>query len=662
MAAVKVIFNNRLRSLLLLALVAGAVVALRLTDIQLLRHDRYLQLAERNRTQVLYQTAPRGRIFTSDGKIVAANAPSFDLYYLAVGPKDEDYFSRLAADFAPRLGMSKVAVLDKLRQGAKSGKAVALAENLSPQSVMALKELQLYYPGVYLIEENKRVYPYGVFASHLIGYLGSMEGDEWKNRDLALDYRLDAKIGKNGLEKKFEKALKGRDGGVYLEVDYRGRVKRVIEDRRWQPGNDLYLTVNYAVQRAAEEGLKNSLTGRGAAVAMDPRTGAVLALATAPAFDPGMFVPYSDEPQPKSKRISEYNLAVQGIYPPASTFKIITALAAMQQGGFNPQKTVYCPGYYDAGSRVFKCWGVHQHDNFFEAMADSCDVYFYTLAAQVGPAPIEKIQRMFQFGQPTGIDLPGEKAGNLYGPTKRARNRSYWFIGDTLNLSIGQGELLVTPIKMAQFAAAVASRGKIWRPYYLQRLVNSQTGKVLESGHSELLGTVDIDPDHWDLIFKALKHTVDKGTAARGKVKGIDVYGKTGTAQNPHGDDHGWFMAFAARPGEEPSLAVAVFVEFGKGGASAAGPIARDMIEAYFSVKDEPAPPAPAQLDVEPAETPQPAQAAQEQAPQQVPPTPLPEGKPEEMISNMQSLQRFLFSIGQKRLTGRDYDGSLQSP
>ena len=587
MSAKRDSFNGRLRTLLTLAFIAGAVVALRLADIQLLRHDRYLRLAERNRTQVLYQVAPRGRIFTSDGKAVASNAPAFDLYYLSAGPKDDSYLRRLAQDFAPHIGLTSQEVLARLEQSVQSGKATALAENLSPRSVLPIKELQLYYPGLYLIEENKRIYPYDTFASNLIGYLGSMEGDEWKNRDQSLDYRLDAKTGKNGLEKKFEKLLKGRDGGVFLEVDYRGRVHRVIEDRRWRAGDDIYLTLNFDVQRAAEEGLKNSLTGRGAAVALDPRTGAVLALATAPAFDPNMFIPYSDGPQPSSKRISEYNLAIQGVYPPASTFKVITSIAAIEQGDFDPNKEVYCPGYYDAGSRVFKCWGVHQHDNFFDGMADSCDVYFYTLAANTGAAAIEKTQRMFQFGLPTGIDLPGEKAGNLYGPTKRARNRSYWFIGDTLNLSIGQGELLVTPIKMAQFAAAIASKGKIWRPYYLDRIVSNQTGRVLQRGQSQLLGTVDIKPSTWDLIYKALKHTVDDGTARRVKIKGLDVYGKTGTAQNPHGDDHGWFMAFAGRTGEEPSLAVAVFVEYGKGGAGAAGPIARKMIEAYFHIPTE---------------------------------------------------------------------------
>ena len=190
---------------------------------------------------------------------------------------------------------------------------------------------------------------------------------------------------------------------------------------------------------------------------------------------------------------------------------------------------------------------------------------------------------MFMIGRQTGIDLPGEKAGNLYGPTRRARNKTYWFIGDTLNLSIGQGELLVTPIKLAQLGAAVASRGNVYRPYYVEKIVSNQTGKTQTVGQPEILQRAELKPETYDLLFKALKHTVDNGTARRVKINGLDVYGKTGTAQNPHGEDHGWFMAFAARPGEVPSIAVAVFVEFGEGGSSAAGPIARMMLEAYFA-------------------------------------------------------------------------------
>lgn len=583
MAVTRIFFNARLKTMMILAAVAGMVIALRLVDIQVLRHNAYLKMAERNRTQILYQTAPRGRVFTADGVAVASNAPAFSFYYLSAGRKDPEYLNQLAHDLAPHLKMSEADVLSKVEKGVKTGKATLLAENLSTKSTMALQELQLYYPGVYLIEETKRSYPYGGFASHLIGYIGSMDEREWQKRDQSMGYRLNSKIGKNGIEKKFEKKLKGHDGGVFLEVDYRGRVKSIIQDKKWSAGSDVYLTLNFDLQRAAEEGLKKSKTGRGAAVALDPRTGAVLALASAPAYDPNIFVGYSDEDNPKqSKKINEYNLAVQGIYPPASTFKIITAAAALEDGHLDVKRKINCPGHYNSGPRVFKCWSTHGPVDFFDGVSNSCDVYFYVVASETGAAAIERVERKFMFGRQTGIDLPGEKAGNLYGPTRRARNKTYWFIGDTLNLSIGQGELLVTPLKMAQFAAAVASRGNVYRPYYVEKIVSNQTGKTEVLGKTDILQKADLKPQTYDLLFKALKHTVDNGTARRVKIKGLDVYGKTGTAQNPHGKDHGWFMAFAGKEGEDPSIALAVFVEFGEGGSSAAGPIARAMLEAYF--------------------------------------------------------------------------------
>ena len=589
----KIPFNGRLKGLLVLAAVCGGIIALRLVDIQVIGHNNYARLAERNRTQVLYQTAPRGRILTADGTVLAGNSPSFTFYYLAAGNKDPVYLNQLAMDFAPHLNMDTAEVFEKLEQGAKTGKATVIAENLSTQSTVALKELQLYYPGVYLIEETTRTYPQQEMASHLLGYIGQMDEREWKNRDLKLNYRFNAKVGKSGLEKKFEHELKGQDGGVYLEVDYRGRVRSFIQDKQWLPGNDLYLTLNAAVQKAAEEGLKKSKTGRGAAVALDPRTGAVLALASAPAFDPNLFVQYSDNV--KSKRpaeINEYNLAIQGTYPPASTFKVITGAAALEEGNLDVHRKITCTGKYDSGPRVFKCWGVHGPVDFFDGMSNSCDVYFYAVAAQLGAAPIERVERQFMFGRQTGIDLPGEKSGNLYGPTRRARNKTYWFVGDTLNLSIGQGELLVTPLKVAQFAAAIASRGNVYRPYYIDKIVNRKTGKNEQVGKTEILQRAELKPETYDLLFKALKHTVDDGTARRVKIEGLDVYGKTGTAQNPHGPDHGWFMAFAGRKGEKPSIALAVFVEFGEGGSSAAGPIAREMLEAYFDIR-KPVPVAP---------------------------------------------------------------------
>ncbi len=584
MAITKASFNGRLKVLLILAVSAGTIIALRLVDVQVLRHQNYVQLAERNRTQILYQTAPRGRVFTSDGVAIASNAPSFSLYYLGTSQPQRDFSSRLAADIAPYIKLSAEEIQAKLDSSGRTGKAVVLAENLSTQSTVALQELQQYYPGIYLLEESKRSYPYGITASHLLGYIGSMDDREWRKRDPLAGYRLSSKIGKNGIERKYEAQLKGKDGGVYLEVDYRGRVKRIIQDKKWAAGSDVYLTLNFPLQQAAEEALKNSKTGRGAAVALDPRTGAVLALASAPAYDPNVFVAYSDQEVPAAaKRINEYNLAIQGIYPPASTFKIITGAAALEETDLDIHRKITCTGKYDSGPRVFKCWGTHGPVDFFDGMSNSCDVYFYAIAAAMGPAPIERMERKFMIGRPTGIDLPGEKAGNLYGPTRRARNKTYWFVGDTLNLSIGQGELLVTPIKLAQFAAALASRGNVYRPYYVDKIVSNQTGKAEQIGYTEVLQRAELKPETYDLLYQALKHTVDDGTARRVKIKGLNVYAKTGTAQNPHGADHGWFMAFAGREGEAPSIALAVFVEFGEGGSSAAGPIARTMLETYFN-------------------------------------------------------------------------------
>ena len=359
MAVTKVLFNMRLKTMMVLAAVAGSIIALRLIDIQILRHNAYLQMAERNRTQILYQTAPRGRVFTADGVAVASNAPSFSLYYLG-GNTDQGYLSRLSHDFAPHLHVTEENLRAKLQAGASSGKAVLLAENLSTKSTVALQELQYYYPGIYLIEETKRNYPYGIFASHLLGYLGSLDEKQWRKRNSKLGYRLSSKIGKNGIEKKFEQELKGKDGGVYLEVDYRGRVKSIIEDKKWAAGSDVYLTLDFAVQQAAEAGLKNSLTGRGAAVALDPRTGAVLALASAPAYDPNIFVPYSDEEyDPESKKINEYNLALQGIYPPASTFKIITSSMALEEKVVSLSEAVNCPGHKTIFGHTIHCHEKH---------------------------------------------------------------------------------------------------------------------------------------------------------------------------------------------------------------------------------------------------------------------------------------------------------------
>ncbi|ACC98928.1 Penicillin-binding protein [Elusimicrobium minutum Pei191] len=585
--AKKKITSGRLKQFFALALVACAVIAMRLIDIQVIRHEYYKQQSERNRTQTLYQVAPRGRIFTSEGIAIAQSSPVFSLYFFpSKNNSDNEYIASVAQAVSQAIKQPYEDITNKFKRAVKSGKASKIAENLSAGNILALSELQIHYSGLYIIEESKREYPYKNMASHLIGYMSSMEGSVWRDRDQSLDYRLDSKVGRFGIEKKFEKYLKGSDGGIFLEVDHMARLQSVIEDKKGRPGADVHLTLKHDLQKTAEESIASSKTGRGAVIAINPKNGAVLAIAAAPSFDPNIFVPYEHEDTEKLRKdIKEFNLAVQGVYPPASTFKIITAMAASEAGKLNTEITYNCPGYYDIGSRVFKCWTRHGIVDFWRGMAQSCDTYFYILGGLVGSVAIERMQREFMFGYPTGIDIPGERGGNLFGPTRRARNRTYWFPGDTLNLAIGQGELLVTPIKMAQITAAVASRGKLWRPYYLDRIVSPE-GEVLLQEEPKLLREVAAKEKTWDIIFKALKGVVDNGTAKSVKLKGYDVYAKTGTAQNPHGDDHGWMIAFAAPEGKEPEIAVVAFVEFGKSGSGAGGPIVRAMLKSYFGIKE----------------------------------------------------------------------------
>jgi penicillin-binding protein 2 len=543
-------------------------------------HTHYREIAERNRTQILPQSAPRGRIYTRDLAAVATNKPSFSLIYFPGQVKSADDIELMARSLSHHLNIPFDALRAGLYKAVKKGAPMRLAENLSSKAMFSLSELKTMYSGIDIIVEARRYYPFGNYLSHLTGYISKMDVKEWAVYGKDKNYGMDARVGKAGLEKMYEKNLKGKDGGIYLEVDSRGKLNRILESRKWEPGSDIYLTIDSRMQSAAEEGLKKSNTGKGAVVAIDPRSGAVLALASMPDYDPNRFVSYSDEKTAdKLKDLPEFNVAVQGTYPPASTFKIISSIAGLDSGKVDPAETFFCPGYFDAGSRVFKCWEKKGHGktDFMNGMAKSCDVYYYNLGIKTGPLNIEKYARMFRLGMPTGIPLPDEKSGNIFGPSKRAASKSYWFIGDTLNLSIGQGETLVTPIQMAQLAAAIASRGAFWRPYYVDHIMDP-AGQITFKSKPEKLSQVELKDGTWAVIRDGMKSVVLEGTGQVVKIDGVEISGKTGTAQNPHGKDHAWFVAYANLPNEESEVAVAVLVEHGEHGASAAVPIAKEVI------------------------------------------------------------------------------------
>lgn len=578
--------ESRLDVVWLLAAFITGVFLFRLMIIQLVNTDRYKTMADRNRTQVLTQSAPRGRIYSSDNVAIAANRPSFSLIYFpgenGSSSLSDAMIDKMSLAISRRLNINRETVRDTIRKGSRRDKPVRIAENLSDREMLMLSELEAVYPGLETVEEARRYYPFGAYLSHLIGYTGKMDARDWEKFSKDRTYTMDSLVGKNGLEKMYEKILKGRDGGIYLEVDYRGRLIQRLESRKWIPGSDIYLTINSKAQTAAEAGLRKSVSKKGAVVAVDPRNGALLAFVSMPDYDPNQFA------QPAAMRdrklvLPEFNVALQGTYPPGSIFKIISSAAILESGKVRPEDTFNCTGSYDAGSRVFKCWNHKGHGrvDFKTGLAKSCDVYYYMAAQKCGPLAIENFARAFRLGRPSGIDLPYERSGNIFGPGPRADKKSYWFIGDTLNLSIGQGETLMTPMQAVQMIAAIANGGIFYRPYYINRIVRPDGSENFHA-RPEILSTVNMKPETLHLIREALNAVVDEGTGYMSKIKGVKMYGKTGSAQNPHGEDHAWFVAYGTVDDEPAKVAVAVLVEHGAHGATEAAPIAREVIEAVL--------------------------------------------------------------------------------
>ncbi|HNW43002.1 MAG TPA: penicillin-binding protein 2 [Elusimicrobiales bacterium] len=558
---------------------------LRLVNLQVLNTAYYREIAEKNRTQVIAQSAPRGRIFSSDDSAIATSKPSFSLIYFPGQFKTASEVDRMARALALRLNTDYEGIRSGIYRAVSREKPVRLAENLPPKTMLVLSELKAVYPGIDIIVEARRFYPFGAYLSHLVGYTGKMDPKDWGGLSKDKNYSMDSRLGKAGLEKMYERELKGKDGGIYLEVDSRGRLNRVLESRKWVPGADIFLTIDSKAQAAAEEGLKKSVSGKGAVVALDPRTGALLAFASMPDYDPNQFVVSGSEKEKLApgEILPEFNVALQGSYPPGSIFKIVTAAAILESGRVKPEETINCPGYYDAGSRVFKCWEKRGHGkvDFLTGLTKSCDVYFYINGQRAGALNIEKYARAFRLGQRSGIALPEEKSGNVFGPGPRAAKKSYWFIGDTLNLSIGQGETLMTPMQAAGMIAAVANRGTFYRPYYVDRIVKAD-GQSTYKGKPEVLSRVELKDATWQLIREGLHNVVFEGTGQMAKIAGAEMFGKTGTAQNPQGKDHAWFVAYATVNGQPSKIAVAVLVEHGLHGASAAAPIAKAVIEAVL--------------------------------------------------------------------------------
>jgi len=455
-------------------------------------------------------------------------------------------------------------------------------------------------PGVFIEVTPARKYPYGSVAPHLLGYLGEISREDISEKRYK-GARPGDLIGKYGIEKRFENDLAGIRGQRRLEVDAGGRLVRIIDEKPPVPGKDLHLSIDLDLQQASEEAMKGYV---GALVAMDPQTGRILALVSSPGFDPDAFARGIDNEEwkalndPLSRPLQ--NKALQGRYAPGSTFKIVVAAAALQEGVVSKNSSFKCTGRFRLGRSVFRCWKRRGHGqvDLYKALVESCDIYFYQIGRKLGIEKIAKYATGFGLGSKTGIDLSDENEGFIATPEwKLGRYQEPWQEGETLITSIGQGYTLVTPLQMACLISAVANGGTLFSPVYLEKITGSD-GRIVKSFESDPRSNLPISESNLGMIKRALVGAVndEKGTGSRCKLPDVLVAGKTGTAQVIEQDthrqdkniqwkhrDHAWFIAYA--PAERPELAVAVLCEHSGHGGSVAAPIAREIFKTWFKTR-----------------------------------------------------------------------------
>ena len=559
-----------------------ALLSSRLFYLQIIKGNMYRRISEQQRMHNTHERAPRGVVYSGDGAELIGN----DFTYIALFYPFEQQKTPSRETIEALGKILKRDISPNIDRGWRRGRVVELADNLTKDEMFKIQEKKLTLPGISVVKEPKRVYYDSEVNAHITGYTGEIRPDEIE--DLSDEgYKMGDYIGRGGIEQMYDQYLQGNDGGWQLEVNARGYQTKAFKYVPPSVGASVYSTIDLKLQDAAYAALKDSPTGKGAAVVIDVKTGAVKVLVSVPGFDANKIGTKDFNVYLKDKDLPLFNRAIQAFYPPGSIFKIVTFAAAVDLLDIDPKAAEYCTGTFELGDRWYNCWlkTGHGRVNLISAMAQSCNIYFYQLGLQLGVRNLVKYAKKFFLGEKTGIDLPNEKRGFVPSPeSKRLKMNMAWLQGDTVILAIGQGDLLVTPLQMAEMITVVANRGIYYRPYIVDRAV-SAGGEELYKHETETNPQIILSDKTWDLLHKALVETIETGTGKRSRLPGIKVAGKTGTAQNPHGEDHAWFVSFA--PADNPEIALAVIVENGGGGGLNAVPIGKKIYETYFNIKPE---------------------------------------------------------------------------
>jgi penicillin-binding protein 2 len=575
-----------------IAMTALLLIVCQLWYLQVLEGLRFQEASDKNRIRVRPIAAPRGILFDRNGMPLVDNRPAFTLSLI---PRELDRdpvkrdatLGRLASLLQIPFAELQEAVT---RVSPDSILPVRVRRGLSMDDVARVEEWKLELPGVIVEVEPQRAYPTSRFAAHLLGYVREASDEQLKQGR----YRRGDMVGQSGLERLLDEFLRGKDGGERIEVDAMGRQMRMIQSTEPHPGAQVVTTIDRRIQEAAEKAMEGHA---GAVVVMDPRNGDVLAMVSTPAFEIDRFTGTIDRnawlrviQDPEHPLL---NRTIQSQYAPGSVFKIVVAAAGLQEGTLAPTDNTYCNGQFRLGEWTFKDWkeGGHGHVDLLGAMRHSCNIFFYEKGLKIGGTAIAKYANAFGLGAATQIDLPGEKLGLIPQPKLRRDKRvgGGWHAGETVNMSIGQGAVLVTPMQVARFMSAVANGGVLWKPRLVQRIERPEKGVVWSDGGT-VTGHVELSPMVWAFLRQSLWSVVNEnGTGAGARIAGLDVAGKTGTAQMiaksraDKGQDHAWFASFATVG--EPEAVVIVLVERGGKGGQVAAPIARKILNAIFLEK-----------------------------------------------------------------------------
>ena len=594
-------YRQRLNLIIMIVMAAAMVILCRLWYLQVIKGDELKQKSENNAVRFRKIQPLRGLILDRRGLTLVDNRPSFDVLYMPSRGRDhQQVFEKLRALYASK--SFDLAADPSVAKGLRPYLPVRLEKNVPLEKVALVETNALDLPGVYVDVTPVRLYLDGEMIAPIIGYTGEISKDELLSS--ADDYSSGDILGKAGLEKVLDSYIRGRRGAELVEVNVHG--KEIKNLGRIDPvsGANVVLTIDADIQKAAWKAFENKA---GAAVVMDPRDGSVLAMVSAPSYDPNLF--NSGIPQEEWTRLQTNplnplsNRAISGQYPPGSTYKLIVAAAALEEGIIKPETKIHCNGTFELGNRIYRCWKKHGHGavDLHRALVESCDVYFYTVGKMLGVDKIAFYAKQFGLGERTGIDLHHERRGLI--PTrdwKMARTGEPWQLGETISVSIGQGFNLTTPLQLAVAYAALANGGNLWRPRLVER-IERPDGNTIKEFYPEKNGEIKLSKQTQAILRKALWGAVNgpgaTGLAAR--LADAEVCGKTGTSQViglPQNEkarrekkiaafhkDHALFVCFA--PANNPEIVVAVIAENAGSGGAVAAPIARQILAAHFDRK-----------------------------------------------------------------------------